>query len=60
MEYNWGLNPLKGSNKSSKWVSTKSAPETITDDVIEYPEMVMARTVNLFFVDLINFVRGIN
>ena len=35
-------------------------PEAFTDDVIEYPEMVMARTVNLFFVDLIRFVRGIN
>ena len=44
----------------SKWVSSKSAPEAIIDDVIEYPEMVMARTVNHFFVDLINFVSVIN
>ena len=48
------------SNKSSKWVSSKSAPEAIIDDVIEYSEMVMARTVNHFFVDLINFVSAIN
>ena len=44
----------------SKWVSSKSAPEAIIDDVIGYTEMVMARTVNLFFLDLTNFVSGIN
>ena len=30
--------------KSSKQVSSISAPEALFDDVIEYPEMVMART----------------
>ena len=47
MEYNWELNPLR-LKKESKWVSSKSAPEATIDDVIEYPEMVMARTFNFF------------
>ena len=37
-EHNWGLNPQR-SNKSSKACS-----EAVIDDVIEYAEMLMART----------------
>ena len=39
-----GTKSAKVQIRVSKWVSSKLAPEAIIDDVIEYPEMLMART----------------